>query len=73
MNGDNVCRLPVSSDTRESSSRMMESLLSGAFREQNLTNTAKPFSYKEAAYLLSHERSVRSRNHRYLLDCRGEE
>lgn len=66
-------RLPVSSTARESSGRMMKSLQSGSVREQNLTNTAKSFSEKEASYLQSHERSVRSLNYRYLLDCRGEE
>ncbi len=73
MNGKNICKLPVSSDARESSDRMMRSLLSGHLREQNLTNSAKSFSDKEADYLLSYERSVRSRNHRYILECRGEE
>ena len=53
MNGKNICKLPVSSDARESSDRMMRSLLSGHLREQNLTNSAKSFSDKEADYLLS--------------------
>lgn len=69
----NIFNLPVSSATRESSSHVMEGLLSGTYRQQNLTNAATPFTEKQPVYLSSYDRSVRSINHRYILDCRGEE
>lgn len=72
-NKQNTTLLPVSQTTLESSARVMEELGNGRFEEQYLTNTALPFADKQAAYLSSYDRSICSRNHRYILECRGEE
>lgn len=63
----------VSPSTKESSARIMASLLGGTFLEHFLTNAAIPFVEKQPIYLSAFERSMRSRNHRYVLECRGEE
>lgn len=63
----------VSSSTKESSTRVMASLLNCTFLEHFLTNAAIPFVEKQPLYLSAFERSMRSRNHRYVLECRGDE
>lgn len=64
--------LPVSEATQMSSARVMTDLCAGQYLEHFLTNAARPFVEKQAAYLSSYERSVRSLNHRYVMECRGE-
>lgn len=62
----------VSDATKESSNRVMHDLLSGRYQEHCLTNTAVPFSFKQQTYLSSYERSIRSRNYRFIIECRGD-
>lgn len=66
-------QMPVSTATLESSMRVMNSLRQKTFQEQSLTNTAIPFIEKQPIYLAAYERSLCSLNHRYILECRGEE
>ena len=68
-----ILQMPVDGGTIESSVRIMGSLRRGTFQEHLLTNTATPFVEKQPVYLAAYERSLRSRNHRYILECRGEE
>lgn len=70
---EKFCHIPVSSSTKESSARVMASLLRHTFCQHFLTNAAIPFFEKQPIYLSAFERSMRSRNHRYVLECRGEE
>ncbi len=66
-------QMPVDAATLESSARVMSSLCQQTFQEQCLTNKAVPFIEKQPDYLRAYERSVRSLNHRYIFDCRGQE
>lgn len=66
-------QMPVDAATLQSSIRVMNSLRQKTFQEHSLTNTAVPFIEKQPLYLASYERSLRSLNYRYILDCRGEE
>lgn len=66
-------QMPVDAATLESSTRVMNSLRKKTFQEHSLTNTAIPFVEKQAMYLSGYERCVCSLNHRYILECRGEE
>lgn len=68
-----VLQMPVDTATSESSIRVMNSLRQKTFQEHSLTNTAMPFIEKQPIYLAAYERSLRSLNHRYILECRGEE
>ncbi len=66
-------RLPVSRTTKESCARIMKSLLQHTFLEHLQPNTNVPFSEKQAIYLSALERNIHSRNHRYVLECKGED
>ena len=66
-------QLPLSNATIESSARVMHELHVGSFEEHFLTNDAEPFVKKQPIYLAAYQRSLYSRNHRYILDCKGEE
>ena len=68
-----ISQIPVGMETLESSVRIMNSLRQGTFQEHILTNTAIPFIEKQPIYLASYERSLSSRNYRYILECRGDE
>lgn len=68
-----VLQMPVDTATSESSIRVMNSLRQKTFQEHSLTNTAMPFIEKQPIYLAAYERSLRSLNHRYILECSGEE
>lgn len=66
-------QMPVNTATLESSIRVMNSLRQRTFQEHSLTNTAISFVEKQPMYLAAYERSLCSLNHRYILECRGEE
>lgn len=66
-------QMPVETATLESSDRIMDSLKQGTFQEHFITNTAIPFIEKQPIYLAAYDRSLRSRNHHYILECKGEE
>lgn len=68
-----IIQMPVKAVTLESSHRIMDSLRQGTFQEHSLTNTARPFIEKQPIYLAAYERNLCSRNHRYILECRGGE
>lgn len=68
-----ILQMPVDTATLESSIHIMNSLRQKTFQEHSLTNTAIPFIEKQPIYLAAYERSLSSLNHRYILECRGEE
>lgn len=72
-NQTTIFQMPVAAATLESSNRVMNSLRQGTFQEHSLTNTAVPFIEKQPMYLAAYERNLCSRNHRYVIECRGEE
>lgn len=65
-------RLPVSDVTIESSNRVIAGLKKGAYKEQDLSNAAVPFSEKETEYLVSFLRTIDSLNFQHIIDCKGE-
>ena len=65
-------QMPVSTATLESSARVMGDLRAGSYKEQFLTNAARPFIEKQSTYLVAYERFLRSLNHRYIFECKGD-
>lgn len=59
-------------DTRKSCRKMMESLHMGTFKRHILTNSAVSFSEKETDYVLGFSRLLKSKNYKYVLECRGD-
>ncbi len=68
-----VLQMPVSATTLESSVCIMNSLKRGTFQEHSLTDMARPFIEKQPMYLAAYERSLCSRNYRYVLECMDEQ
>ena len=64
--------LPVSDGTLESSVRVMKDLVAGGYQEHFMTNAARPFGEKQHEYLTGYVRNLRSLNHRYVMECRGD-
>ena len=59
-------------EARESCRKMMESLQMGTFMRHILTNSAISFSEKEIDYVLSFSNLLKSKNYKYVMECRGD-
>jgi len=58
--------------THESCRKMIESLHIGTFMRHILTNSAISFSEKEIDYILSFSNLLKSKNYKYVLECKGD-
>lgn len=59
-------------ETRESCQKVMERLHMGTFMRHSLTNSAISFSEKEVDYIVSFSSLLKSKNYKYVLECKGD-
>ena len=72
MSGGNMHLAVSDNATIQSSLRMLQSAKSGHIKKHNIMDRALPFSEKENSYLLGFSRMLKTRNYKYVLECKGD-
>lgn len=63
--------LPITEKTKKSSDRVILGLENGKYLQHDLSNSAIPFSDKQADYLYSYLKTTDNLNFRYILESEG--